>query len=298
MALQNLTEILNQAKVAKTKRIAVVAADDESVLLSIKSAFELKLVNPILIGNTERIEKLSNSIQFDVSSLEILDIDDPVKASQMAVNLVHSNEADIIMKGLLPTSTLMRIIVKRENRLIKDNLLSHFAISQLPAYSKLLAFTDAAMNICPDLKDKVQIIKNGVKILNLLGNNRPKVAIICPLEFVNPKIESSIHAFKLKVMNQQNLIDNCIIDGPLALDNAISYEAARHKGLISEVAGDADLLVMPDLDAGNILYKSINFLAGGTTAAIITGAKVPIVLTSRADNHISKLNSIALAVCF
>jgi phosphate butyryltransferase len=292
-----LSELFDIAKNKGIKKIAVAAADDKNVLLSIKSAIEKNLIQPVLIGNEKNIQSISTKIEFEITNFELIDCQDPVEISQIAVDLVNSGNAQIIMKGLIPTAAILRSIVKKENGLLSGNLLSHFAISQVPSYPKLLAFTDGAMNIYPDLHEKEQIIQNALNILYKLGYSNPKVAIICPLETVNPKIESTVHALKLKELNQKQILNNCIIDGPFALDNAISKESAKHKGITGEVAGDADLLIVPNLDTGNVLYKSINFLAGGITAAIITGAKVPIVLTSRSDSESSKLYSIALAAC-
>ncbi len=292
-----LSELFDIAKNKGIKKIAVAAADDTNVLLSIKSAIEKNLIQPVLIGNKTNIESIANKIDLDLTNIEVIESQNPVEISQIAVDLFNSGKVQIIMKGLIPTATILRSVVKKENSLLSGNLLSHFAISQVPTYPKLLSFTDGAMNIYPDLHEKEQIIQNALNILYKLGYYNPKVAIICPLETLNPKIESTVHAIKLKELNQKQILNNCIIDGPFALDNAISKESARHKGILGEVAGDSDLLVVPNLDTGNVLYKSINFLAGGITAAIITGAKVPIVLTSRSDSELSKLYSIALAAC-
>lgn len=292
-----LSELFDIAKNKGIKKIAVAAADDTNVLLSIKSAIEKNLIQPVLIGNKTNIDSIANKIDLDLTNIEVIESQNPVEISQIAVDLFNSGKVQIIMKGLIPTATILRSVVKKENSLLSGNLLSHFAISQVSTYPKLLAFTDGAMNIYPDLHEKEQIIQNALNIFYKLGYSNPKVAIICPLEMLNPKIESTVHAIKLKELNQKQILNNCIIDGPFALDNAISKESARHKGISGEVAGDADLLIVPDLDTGNVLYKSINFLAGGITAAIITGARVPIVLTSRSDSELSKLYSIALAAC-
>jgi phosphate butyryltransferase len=199
------------------------------------------------------------------------------------------------MKGLVPTAPFLKAILQKETGIKKRDVLSHFALFELSGYHKLLGVTDAAMNINPDLDEKVSIIRNAIEVYQRLGISEPKVAVIGPLEVVNPKIESTLHAAMLTLMNKRNQITGCKIDGPLALDNAISKEAAELKGIDSEVAGDADIIVTPDLNSGNILYKSLIFLAGGTSAAIIMGADSPVVLTSRADSELSKFMSIVLA---
>lgn len=297
MALTHLNQILEKASSQPKKTIAVASAGDKDVLRAIKDATAKGMVSPILIGDKETIRIVSSEIQFDISSFEIIDIKDTVLASQQAVALVNDRKADILMKGMVTTGILLKAVVDKENGLVVNGLLSHFSINQVPAYHKLLAMTDAAMNIAPDVNQKADMIRNSVAVLCKLGYTQPKVAILCPVETVNPKIESTIHADELKKMYLNNLIKDCIVEGPLALDNAISKEAAHHKGITGEIAGEADLLITPDLNAGNILYKAMNFLAGGTTAAIITGAKAPIVLTSRADTSESKMYSIALACC-
>ena len=199
------------------------------------------------------------------------------------------------MKGLVSTAPLLKAVLNKANGLRKAPTLSHFAIIESPYYHKLLGITDAGMNIAPEFDEKVNIINNSIEVFHRLGNMNPKVAIIGPLEMVNPKIESTMHAAMLTVMNQRGQIKGCIIDGPFAIDNAISSKAAEHKGIKSEVAGDADILVAPELNSGNILYKALMFMGGCTSAAVIMGERVPIVLTSRADTDKSKMMSIALA---
>jgi phosphate butyryltransferase len=294
--LFSLKSILELSKSKPSRKLVVVAAEDISVLMAVKKATFEGIIQPILIGKLNEILSLAKSIDFNITSIETIDIPDNTLASKTAVSLIQKGKADILMKGILSTAVLLKTVVNKESGLTQGNLLSHFAITELPAYHKLLALTDVAMNIKPDFIEKIDILKNAIKVMYALGYTMPKVAVISPLETINPKIESSIHAAMLTMMNRRNQIMDCLIDGPLALDNAINKEAAHHKGISSDVAGDADLLLLPDLDTGNVLYKSLNFLAKATTAAIITGAKVPIVLTSRADSELSKLYSIALSV--
>jgi len=202
------------------------------------------------------------------------------------------------MKGLVDTSLILKEVLKAEYGLRKDRLLSHIALFEVPGYDRLFYVTDAAMNISPDLAAKKQIIENIVEVAHFLGNDRPRVAVLSAKEKADPKMPSSMTAAELQQMNEAGEIMGCIIQGPLALDNAVSVEAAHHKGISGEVAGMADILVTDDIDAGNILYKSLIFFARAKNAGLIVGAKVPIVLTSRADNEEAKLYSIALAACF
>ena len=199
------------------------------------------------------------------------------------------------MKGLVSTGVFVKAILNKDNGLMTGSLLSHIAFFETPHYHKLLCVTDAALNIQPDLQEKAGIIQNAVGAMHRLGNRLPKVAVLAAVETVNPKMEATVHASMLTLMQKRNQIEGCLVDGPLALDNAVSAEAASHKGIISEVAGDADILVTPDLNTGNVLYKSLIFLGGARTAAVVVGASVPVVLTSRADSDQSKFLSIALA---
>lgn len=199
------------------------------------------------------------------------------------------------MKGMIPTGVLMKAVLDKGNGLMSGSLLSHIAFFESPYYHKLICITDAALNIAPDLQEKAGIINNAVNALHRLGIALPKVGILAAVETVNPKMEATTHAAMLVAMQKRNQIRGCLIDGPLALDNAVSAEAAHHKGIESDVAGDADILLAPDITSGNILYKSLIFLGGAVTAAMIVGASVPVVLTSRSDSDKSKFLSIALA---
>lgn len=295
MTLKSLNDIINIAKGKETRRLVVAAAADKPVLEAVKKAYLEGIIIPILVGNKTEIEKISKIINFDLTGINIYEENNPVNASIKAVALIKEGKADILMKGLVSTAPLLKAVLDKEKGLTKGSTLSHFAFVESPYYHKIFGITDAAMNIAPDFYDKVNIVKNSVEVFHRLGIENPKVAILAPLEVVNPKIESSVHAAMLSVMNRRGQIKGCIIDGPFAIDNAVSKQAAEHKGIESEVAGDADILVAPDLNSGNILYKSLMFLGGSTVAAVIMGAKVPIVLTSRADSDVSKMMSIALA---
>jgi phosphate butyryltransferase len=295
MTLKSLSDIVELAKAKETRRLVVAAAADKPVLEAVKNAYQEGIIIPVLVGNKSEIERISKEINFDLANVDIYEENNPSKAPVKAVALIKEGKADILMKGLVSTAPLLRAVLDKENGLRKASTLSHFALIESPYYHKLLGVTDAAMNIAPEFNEKVNIIKNSVEVFHRLGNMNPKVAIVGPLEVVNPKIESTTHAAMLTVMNQRGQITGCTIDGPFAIDNAVSKEAAEHKGITGEVAGDADILVAPELNSGNILYKTLMFMGGCTSAAVIMGAKVPVVLTSRADTDKSKMMSIALA---
>jgi phosphate butyryltransferase len=293
--LTKLTELIDLAKTKKTRKIAVAAAADEPVLLALKDAMAEKIVVPILVGNKVEIEKIAHKIGLDLTGIEIIEESNPNMAAVKAVAQIRLGNADILMKGLVSSGAFLKAILDKENGLRKSGTLSHLALFESPFYHKLIGVTDAAMNVEPEFDEKVAILNNGVEAFRKLGVSLPKVAVIGAVETVNPKMKPSTDAALLTLMNQRNQIAGCIVDGPLALDNAVSAEAAHHKGIESPVAGDVDLLVTPDIYSGNILYKSLNFMGGATSAAVIMGAKVPVVLTSRSDTDRSKLMSIALA---
>ena len=295
MTIKSLNDIISIAKEKETRRLAVAAAADRPVLEAVKNAYHEGIIIPVLVGNKIEIEKICNEINFDLTGIEIHEEKNPAISSIKAVALIKEGKADILMKGLVSTAPLLKAVLDKEKGLRKGSTLSHFALIESPYYHKLIGITDAAMNIAPEFNDKVNIVNNSVEVFHRLGIKTPKVAIVGPLEVVNPKIESTTHAAMLSVMNRRGQIQGCIVDGPFAIDNAVSKEAAKHKGIVSEVAGDADILVAPDLNSGNILYKTLMFLGGCTTAAVIMGARIPIVLTSRADTDKSKMMSIALA---
>jgi len=295
MTFNSLNQILDLAKKQKTKRLVVASSEDEHVLQAIKEAVNIGIIEPIFIGDEKKTRKIAASIDFNIENFKIVDECNPALAAILAVKLVKEGEAGILMKGMVSTAPLLKAVLNRENGLRKRDVLSHFALFETKYYHKLLGITDAAMNINPVLKEKIIIIENAVEVFHSLGEKLPKVAVLGPVEVVNQKIQSTVDASLLKQMYMNKEINSCIIDGPLALDIAISSKASQQKGIVSEVAGNADILVAPDLNSGNILYKSMVFLSDASSAAVILGAKAPIVLTSRADSEKNKLYSIALA---
>lgn len=295
MILKSLGNFVEIAARKGKKKLAVAVAQDEDVLKAIKAAMQAGIIIPILVGDKQEIMISAEHAELDLSGIEIFHEPDKQNACMSAVKLVRNGCADILMKGLVSTGVLVKAILDKETGLLKGNLLSHIAFFETGFYHKILCITDAALNISPDFNEKCAIVNNAVSVYHKLGISNPRVAVLAAVETVNPRMEATVHGAMLAMMQKRNQIEGCIIDGPMALDNAVSADAAKHKGLISDVAGDADILVTPDLNAGNMLYKSLNFLGGAFVAAIVAGASVPVVLTSRADLDKSKFMSIALA---
>lgn len=294
--IKKLDEFVKRAQAKQTRRIAVVAAEDEPVLKALKEAISLKIAYPILLGDEKKILEIGKDILFDTSELTIIHEPDSRKAAKKAIDLISRDEADILMKGLISSSSFLRAILDKDEGLRKKNgVISHVAFFETPYYHKIVCVTDAAMNVAPSFKEKRAILENAVEAFHKLGNSNPKVAVIGAVETVNPSMEATVHAAMLTMMNKRGQIRSCVVDGPLAFDNAVSLKAAAHKGITSPVAGDVDIILTPEINSGNILYKSLNFMGGATVAAVIMGAKVPVVLTSRADSDKSKLMSVALA---
>lgn len=296
--MKSFDSFFNLANSRPKRRLIIAAAEDDNVLLSVKDAVENNIIEPIFVGNSQKIKEIAEEIKFDISNYQLIEENNPAKSAAIAVKIINEGGAEILMKGYVQTADFLRAILNKEFGLRKSDLLSHIGFFEIPNYHKVIALTDAAQNIAPDLSEKVSIIKNAVDMFHHLGENNPKVAVLAAVEGVNPKMQVTIDAAAITMMNKRGQIKGCTIDGPLAFDNAVSKEAAEHKGIVSDVAGDVDLLVTPDIEAGNCLYKSFTLFAGGTVAAIVLGAAVPVVLTSRSDSDRSKLASIALAACY
>lgn len=294
--ITKLSDIFERIDATKErKKIAVVAAHDENVLDAVTIATQKSIVDAILVGDREKIYEIADAHQFNLSGCEIVDEKENNDAAVAAVKLIHEGRAHILMKGLVDTATYLHPILKREGGLRTGDILSSVAIFELKGYHKIFALTDGGLNIAPDLKTKVSILRNGVFFMNRLGVEMPKVAVLGALEFVNESMTATIDGALLSKMAQRGQLKHCIVDGPLSFDNAISAESARFKGIESEVAGDADVLIAPNIETANVLYKSFVYLANASPAAVIVGASVPVILTSRADTETVKLNSIALA---
>ena len=296
MILKSLDTFLELALQKGRKVLAVAAAEDQLVLEAVAEAKKQNICWPILVGNEEKIRRIAAEIDFDLSEIEVIDEQSPDAACKTAVRLVSEGKAQVLMKGLVSTASCLRAVLDKTVGLRTGSLLNHIGFFESRVYPKLIAVTDAAQNISPTLDMKVSIIKNTIDLYHRLGVERPKIALIAAIEDVNSKMPATVDAAALTMMNFRNQITGCAIDGPLGLDNAISKEAAEHKGVKSEVAGDADLLFLPNIEVANALYKSITYFGEAVVAAVILGAQVPIVLTSRSDSERSKLMSIALAV--
>jgi phosphate butyryltransferase len=295
MVLKHLSELKDILVDKPTRRLVLAAAQDQTSLTSVISAARDGYIEPILVGDKEAIQNIASENHLDISGVRMIHEPDTEVAVEIAVKMVRSNQADILMKGKVGTSTLLKAVLNKEWGLRTGSLLSHIAIFEVEAYHKLIAVTDVAMNIAPNLQDKIAIVNNSVACLNRLGVDLPKVAVLGAVEMVSETMQATLDAALLSKMNQRDQIKHCIIDGPLAFDNAISLDSAIHKGIRSDVAGDTDLLLMPDIEVGNVLYKSLVFFAHAKVAAVILGATVPIVLTSRSDSDQAKYDSILLA---
>lgn len=294
--IKNFKELLDLAVIKGPKRLAVACAQDDDALKAIKTAYDLGIVNGYLVGDEVQIRAIATEINLDLSGFEIINITDLAEASLKAVELVSTGKADLVMKGLVDTSIILKAVLNKEVGLRTGNALSHVAIFDVPTYHKILLVTDAAMNIAPDLMTKKQIIENSLFVTRALEIEKPNVGVICAKEKVSEAMIATVDAGELVKMNQDGQITGCFVGGPFALDNAVSKEAAEIKGIKDPMAGDVDVLLCPTIEAGNVLYKALNFLANAQSAGIIVGAKAPVVLTSRADSDDSKLNSIALGV--
>ena len=294
--LSQLLELIDKSH--KPKRMILAASEDAHSLTAVVEAAKKEIIRPILVGDLEKTRGMAEIMKLDISDFEMIQADNPANAAAKAVKMIHDKEGDFLMKGKVGTSDMLKSILNKEYGLRTGKLLSHFAYFEVENYHKLIALTDVAMNIAPNLTEKIAILNNAVHVLNTLGIEKPKVAVLGAVEKVNTEMGATLDAALLSKMNQRDQILNCIVDGPLAFDNAVSLESARHKEIKSEVAGDTDLLLMPDIEVGNVLYKSLVFFANAKVASMIVGASVPIVLTSRSDSDQAKFDSILLAAVF
>jgi len=277
-------------------RTAIVWPCDEVSLGGALQAGKDRLIVPVLVGSEEKIRKLANGLKLDLEGLRVVDVPDSRSAAARGVELARKGEVEMLMKGSLHTDEIMSAVVSREGGMRTGRRISHVFVLDVPMYHKPLFVTDAAINIQPDLETKISILQNAIDMMLTLEVQNPKVAILSAVESVNPAIPSTLDAAALCKMVDRGQITGAIVDGPLAFDNAISSEAARIKKIKSRVSGDVDLLMVPNLEAGNILFKELQYLAGALAAGVVVGAKVPIVLTSRADGELARMASCALGV--
>ncbi|WP_404453321.1 phosphate butyryltransferase [Oceanobacillus kapialis] len=280
------------------KTVSVANANDKEVLVAVREALRKNLCSFLLFGEKEKIKQVAEEVMLNVTDphITVRHATTQEEAVTSAVKAVSENEADVLMKGNVATNILLKAVLHKEYGLRTGSILSHVALFEIPGRDRLMFLTDPAMNIAPNLKEKATIINNAVKVAKGIGITLPKVAALAPVETVNEAMQSSVDAALLTQMQKRGQIKDCIIDGPLAFDNAVSLEAAKHKGIQSEVAGNPDILLVPTIDVGNALYKSFIYFANAKVAAIVSGAKAPIVLPSRADRAESKLYSLSLAL--
>lgn len=290
--IKTITGILDAARGIEGGRLAVAWPQDADTLSSCSAAFRGGIATPVLVGRKEDILREADTARVDIRGMEIVPAEDEAGAARTAVRLVRDREADLVMKGLLDTKLVLKEVLAEKEGLRKNRFLSHVAVFEVSGYPRLLFVADAAMIIAPNFGEKRAIIENTVDVARALGVERPKVAVLCAKEKVDPKMPCTEDATRLASLN----LPGCEVSGPLALDNAVDPKSASLKGIAGPVAGDADVLIVPNIEAGNILYKALAFLAGAKNAGIIVGAAAPVVLTSRADSGPTKLASIALAV--
>lgn len=292
---KSFEELISKANQKTLKKVSVSNAQDEPVLQAVKAAKEQNIATAILVGDEAKIREIAASIDMDLTDFEIINEPDTEAAALKAVELVHNGKADILLKGLLETKTFLKSVLNKEVGLRTGKMLSHVCVFEIEGINRLLFFTDVAFNTYPTLADKVNIINNAVEVAHACGIECPKVAPLCAVETVNPKMQPTVDADNLTKMYEGGDFKGCQIYGPLSMDLAIDPEAAVHKGVTNPVAGHADILLFPNIDAGNITYKILVRTAKVKIGNVLVGTSAPVVLTSRSDDFQTKLNSIALA---
>jgi len=293
---RSFDDLLSQVEKCSKKKLSVAVAQDKAVLEAVKAAKERNIADSILVGDADEIRAIGAELGMNMDDYEIIDVKDKTEASLKAVSLVHDGKADMYMKGLLDTKTFLKSVLDKEVGLRTGSPLSHVCVFEIPGIDRLLFLTDVAFMPYPNLEDKKWIIKYTVDIAKACGVDMPKVAPLAAVEVVNPKMETTVEAAELTRLNDEGEITGCIVDGPLSLDIALYREAAEEKGALDrKIAGDADILLFPDIHAGNLVYKAIVHMVNVKNGNILTGTKAPVILTSRSDDCETKVNSIALA---
>ena len=292
---KSFEELISKANQKTLKKVSVSNAQDEPVLQAVKAAKEQNIATAILVGDEAKIREIAASIDMDLTDFEIINEPDTEAAALKAVELVHNGKADILLKGLIDSKNFLRSVLDKEVGLRTGGVLSHVCVFEIEGINRLLFFTDVAFNTYPTLADKVNIINNAVEVAHACGIECPKVAPLCAVETVNPKMQPTVDADNLTKMYEGGDFKGCQIYGPLSMDLAIDPEAAVHKGVTNPVAGHADILLFPNIDAGNITYKILVRTAKVKIGNVLVGTSAPVVLTSRSDDFQTKLNSIALA---
>jgi phosphate butyryltransferase len=293
--IQTMSALRKKAKSDEPMRLVVAAAAEEDVLIAVCKAAKEKLIEPVLVGNIQEMRRLASENHLDIEDFSLISEDDPIKAADRAVELVATGMGDFLMKGLVDTGALMKAVLKKESGLRGDGLLSHVMIYETPFYEKLIFLTDGGMNIAPNYDEKVQIVKNAIAVCRALEFETVKIAALAAKEKVSEKMPATVDAKALQTYCESGGFGkNVILEGPLALDLAVSKEAAAVKKFDSAVSGEVDIFLVPTIEMGNGIGKTLTYLGGASSAGIIMGAKVPIVLTSRADDAEAKHTSIAL----
>lgn len=292
--IRSFDELLDSVKKKKKKILAIASAEGTEIIQAAKIATDQGILSPIFVGDKQKIEKICKEEGFDLTKAEILDEKDKSKTSQLAVQLVKEKKADFLMKGKVSTSALLKAVLDKEKGLRTGKLLSHVAVVEIKKYPKFLLVTDGGMNIRPDVSAKIEILKNAVFVAKKLGIQKPKVSCLTAVETVNPDMQETIDASVITKMAERGDLGEVVVDGPVAFDIAIDKKSAQMKGIESEVSGDTDIFLVPDIASGNIMVKALIYLAGAKVGGIVVGGGAPIVLLSRADTEKMKLYSMAL----
>ena len=293
---QKFDDIVAKVKECGMKKVAVSVAQDSAVLEAVKEAKARGIADAILVGDEPKIREIAAELKMDLEGFEIIHEPDMIQASLTAVKLAHDGKADMYMKGLIDSKNFLKSVLDKEVGLRTGGTLSHVCVFEIPGIDRLLFLTDVAFMTYPTLEDKVNIIKNTLPVCKACGVDNPKVAPLAAVEVLNPKMPVTVEAAELTRMCEAGELTGCIVDGPLSLDLAIDAEAAKHKGATDrKIQGDADVLLFPDIHAGNLVYKAIVHMVQVKNGCILTGTKVPVILTSRSDTFETKVNSIALA---
>lgn len=296
LRFKNFSEVIEKAKQQRPIPLSIAAAHDLEVLKAVKDATSHQLIEPILIGDQSKIIEISESIDFDYKPFERYQAENDEEAAYLAAKLANHGTAKMIMKGNVNSTPFLKAVLHKDFRLKTERIISHLSIFEIPNVDKLMFMTDGGLNIAPDYKQKIEIILNSIHFLSKLGINDPKIALLAANEKSNEKMPVTMEAKKIIQLIKEQISNQCLIEGPLPLDLAISQKSLLHKGIKSEINGDADLLVVPNIEAGNIFGKSITYYAKGIMAGVVLGAKVPLILNSRSDCAKAKLASIALGM--
>jgi len=293
---RTLDEVVQAARGRRWGRVAIAAAQDIDCIEAMKQAREIELADGIFVGNGAKLTAMAREAGYEIPAAQIIHEPDDAQAARKAIALIREGKADLLMKGKIKTSALVKAVLDKENGLRTGRLLSQVIVFQVPGFNRLMISTDAAINIAPTLEQKAELIRNTVDVAHLLGIEKPNVALLCALEFPNPDMPATIDAAALTMMNRRGQIGGCYVEGPIALDVPLSKFAADRKGISSPLVENTDIFISPDIEAANILYRAIIYFARGESGGIVVGARVPLVLLSRAETPETKIRSIALGV--